>query len=140
MNNRTYIVDTNVVVAGLLSADAESPVCHILDDMLDARLPFLLSPDLLGEYRRVLLRPRLTRLHGLEAGTIDDLLVHLTANAIWREPPPSPCAAPDPGDAHLWALLHLQPHTVLITGDRLLLDDPPAEGKVITAGDYVSIG
>ncbi|MFO8156299.1 MAG: putative toxin-antitoxin system toxin component, PIN family [Thiohalospira sp.] len=139
MRVRAYIVDTNVVVAGLITADGDSPVCRILDAMLDARLPFLLSPALLGEYRHVLLRPRLTRLHGLEVDAIDDLLAHLTANAIWRDPPPSPSPAPDPGDDHLWSLLHLQPRAVLITGDRLLLENPPADGTVMTASDYSSI-
>lgn len=140
MSARTYIIDTNVVVAGLLSSESESPVCHILDAMLDAKLPFLLSPALLAEYRQVLLRPRLTQLHGLEVDAIDVLLTHLTANAIWREPPPATSPAPDPGDNHLWSLLLLQPHTVLITGDRLLLETPPTEGTVITAGDYISLG
>jgi len=40
--------------------------------MLDGRLLFLLSPALLAEYRRVLLRPKLVELHRLGADEIDD--------------------------------------------------------------------
>lgn len=135
MRTDVFIVDTNVVVAGLLSANRQSPVCLILDAMLDGRLPFLLSPALLGEYRRVLLRPRLVELHGLDSNTIDDLLTELTANTIWREPPCTPNPAPDPGDDHLWALLASQPHSLLVTGDRLLLNSPPRPGTVISPGE-----
>ena len=38
----------------------------MLDGMLSGTMAFLPSPDLLDEYRRVLLRPRLVRLHGLD--------------------------------------------------------------------------
>lgn len=69
--------------------------------------------------------------HGLQADEIDDLLTELTANAIWREPITAR-PAPDPGDDHLWALLAVQPHNLLVTGDRLLLDNPPREGCVIS--------
>ncbi len=140
MSFRTYIIDTNVVVAGLISADVESPACRILDAMLDGSLAFLLSPALLGEYRHVLLRSRVAKLHGLDRGAIDDLLAHLTANAIWRDPTSSPATPPDPGDRHLWSLLAFQPHAVLVTGDRLLLDNPPEEGAVMTPGECVAKG
>ena len=61
----TLVVDTNVVVAGLLSSAPRSPVCRVLDGMLAGHFPFLTTPDVISEYRRVLLRPSLVRLHGL---------------------------------------------------------------------------
>jgi uncharacterized protein len=131
MRPRTLVIDTNVIVAGLISAGRNSPVASILDAMLDGRLPFLLSPALLAEYRQVLSRRKLVDLHGLQQDEIDDLLTELTANAIWREPVTA-LPAPDPGDDHLWALLAVQPHSLLVTGDRLLLVNPPREGCVIT--------
>lgn len=102
-----------------------------LDALLDGLLPFLLSPALLAEYRQVLSPRKLVDRHGLQADEIDDLLTELTANAIWREPITAR-PAPDPGDDHLWALLTVQPHSLLVTGDRLLLDNPPREGYVIS--------
>ena len=134
MKPHALIVDTNVVIAGLLSSGKDSPVSRILDAMLDGRLLFLLSPALLTEYRQVLLRPKLVKLHRLGTEEIDELLTTLTANAVWREPDASR-AAPDPGDNHLWALLISQPHGILVTGDQLLLENPPKDHCVLSPKD-----
>ncbi len=64
------IIDTNVLVAGLLTSHADSPVARILDGMLGAAFPFALSETLLAEYRTVLVRPRLCKLHGLSESEI----------------------------------------------------------------------
>ena len=135
MKPHALIVDTNVVIAGLLSSGKNSPVTRILDAMLDGRLLFLLSPALLTEYRQVLLRPKLVKLHRLGTDEIDELLTTLTANAVWREPDASQ-AAPDPGDNHLWALLISQPHGILVTGDQLLLENPPKDHCMLSPKDY----
>jgi putative PIN family toxin of toxin-antitoxin system len=126
-----FVVDTNVVVAGLITGADRSPVALILDAMLSGSLLYLLSPELLAEYRSVLLRPKLTKLHGLTEAEVDSLLVELTSNAMWREPKPA-SPAPDHGDDHLWALLGAYAGSILITGDRLLLENPPARSSVIS--------
>ncbi|WP_309640015.1 PIN domain-containing protein, partial [Methylibium sp.] len=64
MSRPAIIVDTNVVVAGLLTKDETSPVARILDGMLAAAFPFVVSEALLAEYRTVLVRPTLRKLHG----------------------------------------------------------------------------
>lgn len=134
MTLRLFIIDTNVLVAGLITSQPSSPTAQVLDAMLDGRLLFLLSPALLREYRQVLLRPKLVRLHGLGENEIDRLLTELTANALWREPAgDSHESAPDPGDDHLWALLGSEPDAILVTGDGLLLDNPRSGRVVITA-------
>ena len=58
MSRQAVIVDTNVVVAGLLTASEASPddvdsAC-ILDGMLAAAFPFVVSEALLAEYTRFL--------------------------------------------------------------------------------------
>ena len=68
----------------------------VLDAILSGRLVFLLSPALLDEYRSVLSRPKLVKLHGLAEAQMDQLLFELMANAIWREPK-SGSPAPDRG-------------------------------------------
>lgn len=42
-----YIIDTNAVVAGLLTAHVDSPVARILDGILRATFPFVVSEALL---------------------------------------------------------------------------------------------
>lgn len=132
-----YIIDTNVLVAGLVTKDGASPTARLVDAMLDGAIFYLLSPALLQEYRSVLLRPRIAKLHGLNSGEIDFLLTDITGNAIWRESEEtSSSPPPDPGDAHLWNLLHLEPGAILITGDRLLIANPLGGRLLITPADY----
>jgi putative PIN family toxin of toxin-antitoxin system len=143
MSPRVFVVDTNVVVAGLVTGSSRSPVALVLDAMLSGTLVLLLSPALLDEYRLVLSRPKLVKLHGLTETQIDQLLVELTANAIWREPEPG-SPAPDRGGDHLWALLSAYSGSILVTGDRLLHENPPTQSSVISPGtwfrDFVSNG
>ena len=132
-----WIIDTNVLVSGLISRDPEAPTASVLNDMLTGRLIFVLSPALLAEYRAVLLRPRICERHGLNESDIDQILIELTANAKWSEPDNDPDhQAPDQGDAHLWALLHEHPAAILMTGDRLLIDNPRPGSRVVSPTDY----
>ncbi len=136
MTPKACIVDTNVIVSGLIGADSNSPPAQILDAMLDGDLLYLMSDDLLNEYSSVLRRPRLVRLHGRTDDEIDRLLTDLVANAIWREPITSG-DAPDTGDDHLWALLASHPQGHLVTGDQLLLDNPPSGASVTSPRRFV---
>lgn len=131
MTPQVFVVDTNVVVAGLITGSNNSPVALVLDAVLAGALLYLLSPELLDEYRSVLLRPKLAKLHGLKEADIDCLLVELTANAMWSEPKAG-SFAPDRGDDHLWALLGAHLESILVTGDRLLLENPPTGVSVIS--------
>lgn len=133
---RLLIIDTNVLVAGILTHNIDSPTARIVDAMLDGRVMHLLSPALLQEYRDVLLRPKLRKLHGLSQDEVDQILSEITANAIWREPAESQ-DAPDPGDDHLWSLLQ-STDVILVTGDQLLLDNPPHTASIILPKTWVT--
>ena len=137
MTVRAYIVDTNVVVAGLLTRDASSPTARVLDGMIEGRFPFLLSTALLAEYHAVLLRPKIRVRHGLDADEVEALLTEITANAIVREPEPAAQVAPSSDDQHLWDLLGTEPGTMLITGDQDLLNSPPRGASVISPSDFI---
>lgn len=132
MSPDRFIIDTNVLIAALITRDRTSPTARILDKMLNGTLVFLISPDLLAEYRHVLLRPRLRAAHKLSEAQIDTLLTEIVANAIWCEPQDNPAEiAPDPGDRHLWLLLASNKSAALVTGDRLLLDNPRPGSSVL---------
>jgi len=138
MSNRIFIIDTNVLVAGLITSDSNSPTCGVLDAMLGGSLLYLLSEELLREYRNVLLRPKISRLHGLNESEVDQLLTEITANAIWRDPPPDTNHnSPDPQDTHLWALLASEPTAILITGDQMLIEKPRPRSSVISPATWV---
>ena len=131
MSRPAVIVDTNVVVAGLLTKQGASPVARILDGMLGAAFPFVLSEALLAEYRAVLVRPILRKLHGLTVAGVEAILTDLAQHAIVLAPVSAP-PAPDPGDQLLWELLAARADLVLITGDKLLLRDAGMQGRVIS--------
>jgi len=134
--NAPAIIDTNIVVAGLLTQRADAPVARILDGMLAARFPFALSESLLEEYRAVVMRPKLRARHGLEAGDIDIILTELATHAIVLAPVAGP-PAPDPGDQFLWNLLAAHPSLILVTGDKRLLADPAMHPRLRTAKRFL---
>ena len=137
MEYRSVVVDTNVVVAGLLTRVVASPTTRILDRMLVGDLRFLVSLPLLAEYRSVLLRERIRARHGLVGEEIDAILARIVTNAIVREPAGDGERAPSRQDQHLWDLLSTEPHSILVTGDRLLIEEPPFGIRVLSPSDFV---
>lgn len=138
--NTFFIIDTNVVVAGLLTAHADSPVARILDGMLSAAFAFVVSEALLAEYRAVLVRPRLCKLHGLSEAEVDTILTDMARHAIVLTPVSAEGnpKAPDTGDQFLWDLLVARADLVLVTGDKLLLQDLAMQERVILPQVFVA--
>jgi uncharacterized protein len=138
--NPVFIVDTNVVVAGLLTSHADSPVARILDGMLRASFRFAISEALLAEYCSVLLRLKLVKLHRLTELEVDVVLADLARHAIVLPVPLSINSplAPDPGDQFLWNLLISRDDLMLVTGDKLLLQAGPLQKRVITPQAFVA--
>ena len=132
---KPVVIDTNIIIAGLITADADSPTARILDSMLKGDIPYLMSEELLLEYSSVLRRPNLVNRHQLTETEVDTLLAEIVVNAVWREPV-STEEAPDAGDDHLWRLLAAQTGSILVTGDRLLSENPPQAHSVISARGY----
>jgi len=89
------VIDTNVVVSGLLTGEPVSPTAVVLDGMLRGRFTYLLSLELLAEYRQVLLRPRIRRRHGLAAPDVESVLTELALNGSLQDPPRVTGAVPD---------------------------------------------
>jgi uncharacterized protein len=130
------VVDTNVVVAGLLTGHADSPVARVLDGMLVAAFPFALSEALLAEYRTVLRRPSLCKAHGLTPDELDVILVELAQHGIVLPPVPAP-PAPDRGDQHLWELLAAREDLLLVTGDKRLQQDEVMGRRILSPAAFV---
>jgi uncharacterized protein len=131
MSRQAVIIDTNVVVAGLLTSNVTSPAARILDGMLAAAFSFVVSEALLAEYRAVLVRPALRKLHGLTVTELELLLTDIAQHAIVL-PPGAGSPAPDPGDQLLWDLLAARADLLLITGDKALQDDAAMRARVLS--------
>ena len=136
MNHAPVVIDTNVVVSGLLTTQNNAPVAQILDGMLSAAFPFVVSPALLAEYHKVLVRPQIKKLHGLTIAEVETILTDIAQHAIVMDPRPAD-AAPDPGDQLLWDLLNERSDLVLVTGDKLLLTNMAMRGRVISPRYFV---
>ena len=130
------IVDTNVVVAGLLTARADSPVARVLDGMLAATFPFAISDALLAEYRTVLRRPMLRKAHGLTLDELDMIVLDLAQHGVVIAPVPA-APAPDPGDQHLWELLAAREDLLLITGEKKLQRDRAMGHRIVAPAAFV---
>ena len=137
MTRPIAIVDTNVVVAGLITAQDASPVARVLDGMLAAAFSYAVSEALLAEYRAVLARPGLRKFHGLAIAEVETILTDMALHAIVLSPVPGP-AAPDPGDQLLWDLLATRADLVLVTGDKRLLRNAAMQGRVLSPQEFVT--
>ena len=133
------IVDTNVIVSGILTGASASPTATILDGMLRGAFTYLLSLDLLREYREVLLRPRIHRRHGLGGADVEAILTELALNGSIRDPPPVRGALPDFGDRHLFALLHCDSASVLVTGDEKLIQHAPEPDRLMSPRSFLAL-
>jgi len=136
----------DVVVSGVLSFGRPSlPPALVLAGMIDGRLAFVLSADLLAEYRGVLARPALAERNVWVSADVDGLLADLTMAAYLRQPPAE--GAPDPddpwplapqGDEHIICLLAHEPRAALVSGDQLLLDAVRGWRDVLTPAELVA--
>jgi uncharacterized protein len=133
------VIDTNVVVSGVLTRLPVSPTARILDGMLAGRFRFLLSIELLAEYREVLLRPRIRRRHRLSEADVDVLLTEIAANGVVLEPEQSGKERRRRGDEHLWELVAAGTSAILVTGDQKLIDSPVGGARVMSARAFADM-
>jgi putative PIN family toxin of toxin-antitoxin system len=114
---RCWVIDTNVVVSGLLSANG--PCARILEAVMEGRVKLVYDARILTEYRDVLCRPRLKLkpalvMHFLEAlgGQMSVIPERLAV------------VGPDPDDMVFIEVALAVPDRTIVTGN---LADFPSE-------------
>ena len=135
---RPAVIDTNVVVSGILTGRPESPTARILDGMLTGGFRFLISVALLAEYREVLRRQKITRRHRLSAAEVDVILTDIAAAGVVVQVENVPISR-HPGDAHLLRILAREPAAVLVTGDKELFHDRVEGHRVLSPRQFVEL-
>ena len=133
MTQGPAVIDTNVVVSGLLTADSDSPTARILDAMLAGQFRFLISAELLSEYREVLLRPKIRRRHRLSDAEVDVLLTDIAAAGIFLEIEVPTGGRGRKDDDHIRQILVADSSAVLVTGDLKLVVALGKGVRVLTA-------
>jgi len=105
------VLDTNVLVAGLLSA--AGPPGWIVEAVLTGDLNLALNMAIRQEYEEVLQRPEFR----FPAGHVDTLLSVIDRFALWLPAaPPWPAPLPDPDDEPFLAVAAAT-GSVLVTGN-----------------------
>ena len=84
------------------------------------------------------MRPGLRKLHGLAVAEVDEILTDLARHAIVLTSVAAP-PAPDPGDQLLWDLLVARAGLLLVTGDKVLIQDSGMRGRVISPKAFVAL-
>jgi len=104
------VVDTNVLVSGLLSAHGAS--ARVLDLLTTGDLQAVYDDRIAAEYRQVLARPRF----GFHPEAVAHLLDYLFTEGLPLVARPLPPALPDRGDQPFWEVA-IEAGAPLITGN-----------------------
>lgn len=128
------VVDTNILVSGLLSAGGAP--AQVLADIAGNRLQPVLCPEIVAEYRHVLSRPRL-RIPPLLAGELLGL-IEQTGDWVCVPPYGGWPRLPDPDDWPFLAAAHVG-GCPLITGNGKDFEGLLAV-RVLTARQWVESG
>ena len=107
---KLWVIETNVVVSGLLSP--HGPSARVLDALLDGRVKLVYDARILAEYRDVLYRPRLK----LAPEKINAFLRDL-AGQMLVTPDTVTAAGPDPDDIVFVAAALAAPDKTIVTGN-----------------------
>jgi putative PIN family toxin of toxin-antitoxin system len=107
---RRWVIDTHVVVSGLLVP--HGPSARVLDAVLDGRIKLLYDARILAEYREVLRRPRLR----LSPARIQAFLSGLQSQTMVT-PRASSATAPDADDLVFVEAALATPDKTIVTGN-----------------------
>lgn len=132
------VIDTNVLVSGLLSA--RSHPAKVVDGWLFGRYEPVVSPELVNEYRDVVLRDKFARL-GSRAERLRVLEGLLdVSEVVYVEPVERICAVQaGPRDDMVLACAITGAAEFIVTGDSHLLELGNYRGvRVVTAAEFVA--
>lgn len=126
------VLDTNVLVAGLLSG--KGPPGQIIDLIITGEIDVACDSRILAEYREVVARPEL-RIKQSEA---EDVLQHIDRIAMRVTPMRWPESLPDPDDEPFLAVAEAARAICLVTGNTKHFP-PESRGsvRVLTPRQFV---
>lgn len=105
------VLDTNVLVSGLLSGRAAPG--QIVELITTGEIELACDARILAEYREVLARPEL----GINQSDAEDVLQHIEHAALRVDPKPWPEEVPDPDDEPFLAVAEAARADCLVTGN-----------------------
>ena len=126
------VLDTNVLVAGLLSPFGYP--AKVLQLFLTGKLPLCYDARVLAEYREVLARPKF----GFEAERAEAVLDYLEHTGELTAPTPWPLDLPDPDDTVFLEVAAAGRAEYVITGNVRHFPSRKRRGlKVVTPAQFI---
>ena len=122
------VIDTNVIVSGLLKAG--SPPAMVLNLALTDRIRVLVDESVLSEYEAVLHRKKF----GFDPDAVGDVLAFLRFESEHVVATPSTKTTSDPGDQKFYDIAVSGDAAYLITGNRAHF---PVEERIVTPREFV---
>ena len=126
------VIDTNILVAALLSKKTDTAVVRVFDKIIDGEIIPLYSEAVLKEYREVLLR----RKFRFNTETVESLLDFIAKSGSCMYPKKSGIVLPDKKDVPFYEIVldKKEDGAYLITGNKKHFPDSPI---VFTAREFL---
>ena len=131
----TYVViDTNVIVASLLTRNHDSATARVMDAVYSRRIVPLVNDSIMAEYSDVLFRPYLN----LDSSKCEFIVSLMTDIGLHLDPVQSNAPMPDEADRVFYEVALAGPagDTKLVTGN---LRHYPVEPMVVTPAQFCDI-
>lgn len=126
------VIDTNVIVAALMSKYQDSATVKIMNHIFDRNVAILLNYDILKEYEDVLHRKKFN----FNGPAVDSLISSLKTLGIFVNGAKTDEIFIDPKDAVFYEVSLSVDESYLVTGN---IRHFPKNSKVITPADFIKI-
>lgn len=126
------VVDTNVVVSGMITKNAESPTVSVLDYMTEKAVVPLYCEEILQEYSDVLHREKFQ----IPKQKVDKFIKMVKSDGIASGRMPSKESLPDPKDVVFYEVALSKEDSFLVTGN---IKHFPQVDFVVTPAEMVEI-
>ena len=112
------VVDADCLIAGTLAKSGAAS--RLLDQWRDGLFEIVACPQLVGEVRKALLDPRISRRYNVTPDEVDELCRRMEEESIWLPDPIDPprLVPTDSGDDYLIQLAKDAEADILITRDH----------------------
>jgi len=113
-----FVIDADCLIAGVLAPAGAATT--LLDLWRDGMFEMIACPQLVGEVRKALLDPRISRRYGITRGEVDEFCRRLEQESIWLSDPIDPprLVPGDAGDDYLIQLAKDGGADALVTRDH----------------------
>ena len=128
------VIDTNVLVAALLSSKSDSATVVVVEKVLNGEITAVFNADILAEYKAVLMRPKF----GFSPDLVASLIAYIEQNGLFVPAMPSGEVLSDMDDLPFYEVFFTlaDKNAYLITGN---IKHFPVNADIVTAREFLDI-